>query len=280
MIETTTNCTTIDGFTLPYTIIEAKNPSAKGVILYFHGGGLIFGQSNDLPQDYIDILTENYHLVLVSYRLAPESNIDVIINDALTQYDTIQQLYPTFPIFTFGRSAGAFLAMLTAHHRNVDGVIDFYGYCRIHVPAFLRPNKQYQALSSQITPDILNQLIQSKPLISGPIQTRYPIYLYVRGQAQWMAYLGIQSSTQSDYNISPKQLKAFPPTFIVHCTGDPDVPYSESEHIHRYINHSHFKSLSLESHDFDRDVNETAQSIYRQAVQFLDQIVQSNGGEA
>ncbi|MES3705188.1 hypothetical protein ABFE52_05295 [Staphylococcus ureilyticus] len=59
-----------DGFPLPYSIIAAKSQSPKGVIMYFHGGGLIFGQPNDLPQAYIDILSESYHLIMVSYRLA------------------------------------------------------------------------------------------------------------------------------------------------------------------------------------------------------------------
>ncbi|SUM31380.1 esterase/lipase-protein [Staphylococcus gallinarum] len=67
-----------------------------------------------LEQAYIDILTENYHLILVSYRLAPESNLATIISDALLNFDHIQATYPELPLFTFGRSAGAYLAMLVA----------------------------------------------------------------------------------------------------------------------------------------------------------------------
>ncbi|AVL76861.1 MULTISPECIES: alpha/beta hydrolase [Staphylococcus] len=272
MTQQKATCLSRDGFSLPYSIIAAKNQSPKGVIMYFHGGGLIFGQPNDLPQAYIDILSESYHLIMVSYRLAPESHIDTIIEDALSNYDHLKSLYPSLPLITFGRSAGAFLAMLVARHRKVDSIIDFYGYSRVHVPAFLKPNKQYQALSTQITPKILNQLIQSKPLTSAPLQTRYPIYLYVRGQARWMSYLGIQASTQSTYNITPQEMKNFPPMFIVHCTGDPDVPYSESEYIARLIETSHFERLDLDCHDFDREVNSTSKAVYEQVIQFLNQI--------
>ena len=271
MTQNHSMCITNDGFQLPNTVIESKNEHPQGVIIYFHGGGLIFGQRDDLPQAYIDILTESYHLVLVSYRLAPESPIDTIISDALAQYDEISALYEALPIYTFGRSAGGFLSLMVARYREVAGILDFYGYSRVHVPAFLRPNAQYQALSTQITPAILNQLIQPNPLTFGSLQTRYPIYLYVRGQAKWLSYLGIQSSTASAYNISPKELKQFPPTFIVHCKGDPDVPYSESEHIYRQIEHSQLETLDLEQHDFDRDVTPTSISLYKQAVQFLKQ---------
>ncbi|MFK4180390.1 alpha/beta hydrolase family protein [Staphylococcus cohnii] len=115
-------------------------------------------------------------------------------------------------------------------------------------------------------------MIQPKPLTSAPLQTRYPIYLYARGQARWMSYLGIQSSTQSTYNVTPQELKNFPPMFIVHCTGDPDVPYSESEYIDKLIETSHFVRLELDSHDFDREVTPTSKAIYEQAIQFLNQI--------
>src|SRR5699024_5830736 len=150
-----------------------KNQNPKGIIIYFHGGGLIFGQPNDLPQDYIDILSESYHLIMVSYRLAPESHIDTIIEDARSNYDHLKSLYPSLSCITFGRSAGSFVSMLFARHRKVDGIIDFSGYARVHVHAFLKPNNQYQALSTHITPKILKQLIQTKPLKSGPLQCRY-----------------------------------------------------------------------------------------------------------
>ncbi|MCD8917436.1 alpha/beta hydrolase [Staphylococcus gallinarum] len=279
MTQQTSSCLTTDGFSLPYTTITANQDDVKGVIVYYHGGGLIFGQPNDLEQAYIDILTENYHLILVSYRLAPESNLETIISDALLNFDHIQATYPELPLFTFGRSAGAYLAMLVALNKTVAGVIDFYGYARIHTPAFLTANKQFQALSSQLSPNIINQLIQKEPLVTGPIQARYTIYLYARGQAEWINYLGIQSSSQQQFNISPQQLESFPPTFIVHCTGDPDVPYSESEHIHRFIEESHFESLSLNEHDFDRTFNEKGIAIYHKVVQFLNQVVQHYGGD-
>lgn len=264
---------TEDGFTLPFTVIEAKNKHAKGVITYFHGGGLIFGSPDDLSQNYIDLLTQDFHLVLASYRLAPESNINTIISDALLQYDAIKQRYPSIPLFTFGRSAGAFLAMIVSTHRQVDGIVDFYGYCRVHVPSFLRPNSQYQTLSSKITPEILNQLIQQQPLTSGPMQARYPIYIHARGEAKWLDYLGIQTSTQSDYNISAQQLNHFPPTFIVHCINDPDVPYSESEYIYQNVKNCHIETLDDNQHDFDRTVNETSIDLYKKTVHFLNQLI-------
>ena len=261
--------TTNDNFELPITIIEATGAQAKGVVVYYHGGGLIFGQPNDLPQAYQDLITTDYHLVMVSYRLAPESTIDTIIADALTGLDFVAQHYPELPQILFGRSAGAYLALQAASQREVAGIIDFYGYSRVHVPSFLRPHPTYQKLSTQVSADMLRQLIQEEPLVTGPMQTRYPIYLHARGAAQWLTYLGIQTSTDGAYNLAPKQLQQFPPTFIVHCTGDPDVPISESDYLIQHIPSTQVKRLALDEHDFDRTVNDDNIAIYQESLQFL-----------
>ena len=42
--------TTKDNFELPITIIEATGSQAKGVVVYYHGGGLIFGQPMIYPK--------------------------------------------------------------------------------------------------------------------------------------------------------------------------------------------------------------------------------------
>lgn len=263
-----TYISTQDDFQLSQTCWQAKN-QPKGVILYFHGGGLIFGQSDDLNKDYIDLLTEDFTVISADYRLAPESSIDTILSDVLTQFDAVEEVYQNLPIFLFGRSAGSFLAMMVASKRDVKGILDFYGYSRFHVPAFIRQNQQYLEMSKQITPDLLQKMIQKQPLTKGDLQTRYLIYLYARGQNEWLNLLGITHSTDSKYNLSPKQLQTFPPTFIVHGKNDPDVPFSEATHLERNIPQTKMIALDDDSHDFDREVNDENLSIYRQAHTFL-----------
>ncbi len=79
MTEIKDKVITKDAFALPYTIIKAKNQPTKGAIVYIHGGGLMFGKANDLSPQYIDILTEHYDLIQLSYRLVPEVSLDCII---------------------------------------------------------------------------------------------------------------------------------------------------------------------------------------------------------
>ncbi|KOR13073.1 alpha/beta hydrolase [Staphylococcus carnosus] len=257
-----------DDTDLEYLVYPAQKEE-KGIILYFHGGGLIFGTYDNLPKEYINILSQNFTLISASYRLAPESKIDTIIGDALAQYDHIRQQFPDVPIFTFGRSAGVFLAMKVAAEREVEGILDFYGYSRFHIPQFLRPNLKYQALASQVTPEILNNMIQNHPVTYGDIQSRYLIYLYARGQNEWMKFLGITQTTNPEFNIAPKKLKAFPPTFIVHGNQDPDVPFTEAQFLEKMIPETEFTVLENDEHDFDRTVNQENLKLYQQAETFL-----------
>ena len=43
----------------------------------------MFGKANDLSPQYIDILTEHYDLIQLSYRLLPEVSLDCIIEGCL-----------------------------------------------------------------------------------------------------------------------------------------------------------------------------------------------------
>ncbi len=74
----------------------------------------MFGKANDLSPQYIDILTEHYDLIQLSYRLLPEVSLDCIIEDVYASFDAIQSQYSNCPIFTFGRSSGRYLSLLIA----------------------------------------------------------------------------------------------------------------------------------------------------------------------
>ena len=58
----------------------------------------MFGKANDLSPQYIDILTEHYDLIQLSYRLLPEVSLDCIIDDIFTSFDAIQSQYSNCPI--------------------------------------------------------------------------------------------------------------------------------------------------------------------------------------
>ena len=64
------------------TIYYDTDAKVKACILYFHGGGLLFGSRNDLPEIHLHLLTENgYPIIAFDYPLAPSAKLDLILED-------------------------------------------------------------------------------------------------------------------------------------------------------------------------------------------------------
>lgn len=251
-----------------HLIPAAENP--KGIIIYYHGGGLISGAPNDLNERIVNILTQSFHLVLAPYRLAPESDFETIISDSFTVFDEIKSLYPDLPLFTFGRSSGAYLAIQIANHRNVNGILDFYGYSQIDIPEFRNAHSIFKTKTTKLTKPMIQLMLQPSPITIGPTQIRYPLYLYTRGHALWYQYIGIEAYTDHQYNLSERELSQLPPIFIAHAEKDIDVPYSEALRLYNSTPHNTLISIPTDEHDFDRIATAEVEEIYQKAVAFIE----------
>lgn len=265
---------TPDNFQLQIRTHFSKQRS-KGIIIYYHGGGLIAGSPQDLSNEAIQILTQHFHLVEAPYRLAPESNIYTIINDAFLVFDSINKMYPDLPIFTFGRSSGGYLALQIASQRTVKGVIDFYGYAQVNLPEFKLPHSEFQKKTAHLNSAMIDMMVQSQPVTKGPIQFRYPLYLYTKGNGQWYEFVSIQDAENPELNLSSLDLKQMPPVFIAHALKDIDVPFSESERLAQHIPNSTLITIDSDEHDFDRSFNSDTKAIYFQAEKFLHHCLKS-----
>ena len=99
------------------TVYSEKDTDAKACILYFHGGGLLYGSREDLPRRHIDTLTRaGYIIVSYDYPLAPAARLDTIMGDvcsSITHYINHPEIYcgRKLPFFLWGRSAGAYLCL-------------------------------------------------------------------------------------------------------------------------------------------------------------------------
>ena len=107
---------------LSATVYNHSASARKGCILYFHGGGLVFGTSDDLPSLYLNGFRQaGYDFISLSYPLAPETRLSTILDAAVSSVIYILEHPQVFgydtmpPYFLFGRSAGAYLALNVAH---------------------------------------------------------------------------------------------------------------------------------------------------------------------
>jgi len=101
------------------------DPNAAGLILFFHGGGFVFGsiESHEGPARHLAALT-GIPVASVDYRLAPEHPFPAAVEDAIAALDwaVAEQMAGDGPLAVAGDSAGgglAAVAAVTARDRGV-----------------------------------------------------------------------------------------------------------------------------------------------------------------
>lgn len=246
----------------------------KGTIFYLHGGGLIYGTRDDLPQEYIDLFLDNgYNFFALDYLLAPESNYSDILNSTLNGYnwfiDNLNKFTTNKKVIVFGRSAGAYLCyQIMASEKVVkepDAFLDFYGFFNLLDSKLTNPDPFYEKY-----PDVdIKQLIESHDVYSGDINKRFPIYLQVRKEGSWANLLAISPKEQVEVDFNK-----LPPTFITHATSDPDVAFSIALQEKMKNKNATLKTINTDQHDFDRTVNDQNIDLYKKAVNWLKSNIQ------
>ncbi len=90
-------------------------PPPPAIVLYFHGGGYIFGSPRTHRQVLLAMARALESPVYgLFYRLAPENPFPAAVEDAELAYRWLLAKYPDRPIVLAGDSAGAGLAVATA----------------------------------------------------------------------------------------------------------------------------------------------------------------------
>ena len=131
------------------TIYTKADIPQKAVILYFHGGGLVYGSREDLPDFHIETLTNaGFTIIAFDYPLAPESKIDIILSDIINSIESYIA-NNNLPYFLGGRSAGAYLCLLAASKKlskAPNGILSYYGYGFLTRDWFETPSNYYNTL--------------------------------------------------------------------------------------------------------------------------------------
>lgn len=259
-------------------------------IFYLHGGGLLYGERDDLPKPYINrFLDAGYTLICSDYPLAPESPLPDIVDAVFeTWRSTIALPLSTGEYegyFLFGRSAGAYLSLLLAReisHREQGnllkpfGVLDFYGYHTVLDNSFSMPAKAYVSL-----PDVprfqVDRLASSNCAIvtSGPKAIRYALYVHARQhQGAWLDLMGLDGTapnrTPEAWSLSDEDISRLPPLFITSSSGDEDIPFRLSKELSKKASGAVMKPVYYLPHDFDRDTSDpTGNRIYSEAIAWM-----------
>ncbi|AKA72133.1 alpha/beta hydrolase [Clostridium scatologenes] len=120
------------------TLYRSKQKTTHATLLYFHGGGLLFGKRTDLPEYHINkFCNAGYSILAFDYSLAPINKLSHImadVSDAINWYlDNRSNLfYSKCPYFLFGRSAGAYLCLIAGNMNFPEvpnGILSYLWLC-------------------------------------------------------------------------------------------------------------------------------------------------------
>ena len=264
-------------------------------VFYLHGGGLLYGERDDLPAPYVRAITEaGYTLVCADYPLCPEAALPAVVDAVFdVWHEAVGARVAAGELagyVLFGRSAGAYLALVLAReiHRcgaaggaelpQPLGILDFYGYYNLADKAFSAPARAYAELP-EVPRAIAEAMVRPAPLTAGPKALRYGLYVYARQhEGAWLDLMGLDGSaperSPAAWSLSAADIAALPPLFVTASTGDEDVPLRASKTLARTAPSAVMKTVYYLPHDFDRDVTDpTGMQVYQQALAWLDGLV-------
>jgi acetyl esterase/lipase len=110
---------TVKDCTIQADVYRLPGDEIRPVILWIHGGALIFGDRSTVRQHQLQrYLQAGYVVVSIDYRLAPETKLPEIIEDLQDAYRWVREKGPEllriYPdrVAVVGNSAGGYLTLM------------------------------------------------------------------------------------------------------------------------------------------------------------------------
>lgn len=271
------------GVSLGVDVWRPEGALSGTAVLYFHGGGLFYGDRGDLPQRYVDeFMSRGNVLACADYPLAPEVPLADIVDAACAAWTWFvgrARELGCNRFLLFGRSAGTLLAFCVAKTAlaggpvpSPHGIIDFYGLYDLSDAFLGEPAPRFLAMPAVSRADMLRSCSAS-PVLAGPKERRFSIYVYARQTGLWLDLLGVRPADVEEYSIADKDLACLPPLFIAASTADEEVPYRVSKQLSRRAQSAHLHTVYYLEHDFDRDAsNDAGIAAYRACLDWIDRL--------
>jgi acetyl esterase/lipase len=221
-------------------VFRPAGPGPFPVVLWVHGGALIFGDRAMLPADERErYLRAGLAVVSIDYRLAPETKLEGILEDLDAAHAWLQReggglgLDPK-RVAVVGHSAGGYLALLAGvrFRPRPRAIVSFYGYGDIAGEWYSRPDPGYLR-GPAVSPEEAERAVGREPLANGDEGRRFAYYRYTRQRGLWPKVVTGRDPDREPRAFDPwcpvrNVSTEFPPTLLLHGDRDEDVPYARS----------------------------------------------------
>lgn len=218
----------------------------RPVVVWIHGGALINGHRESVPGWLTEACRKNeYVLVSIDYRLAPETQLPLIIEDVEDAFRWVRQKGPELfhadpdRVAVVGGSAGGYLTLTTGFRvkPRPQALVSLWGYGDLVGPWYSdpSPHARHQSSKKLSREEAFKQV--SGPPISDSRERKGDggaFYQFCRQQGAWpKAVSGWDPKKEPEkffpYMAVKNVTKEYPPTLLIHGDKDTDVPFEQSE---------------------------------------------------
>lgn len=241
---------TVGDLKIQADVLRPDDRKMRPVVVWIHGGALITGKRNSVPQPIVDLCrNEGFALVTIDYRLAPETRLPEIISDIDDAFrwlrgDGARQFHldPDRIVVT-GGSAGGYLTLMSGilPHAKLRALVSYWGYGDVDGEWYTKPSDFYRR-RPLVKREEAYQMIGNRAVTGSEpnLKNRSRYYLYLRQNGLWTREVtgfdpDAERSRLDPYcpvrNVTPQ----FPPTLLIHGTKDDDVPYELSAAMDREL---------------------------------------------
>jgi acetyl esterase/lipase len=249
-------------------VYRPRETRLRPVIVWIHGGALIFGSRVMLPADELEVFLEaGFVVVAIDYRLAPETKLPEILNDVDDALHWVRTEGPTLfhadpaHIAVVGQSAGAYLALMEGVRAapRIQAIVSFYGYGNISGEWYSRPDAVFLK-QPVVTMEEAYRVVGGPVLSESTPAERNTFYVYCRQTGLWPLEVTsinphVKPHDFAPYNPESLVTASYPPTFLLHGDRDTEVPFRMSlrmaESLKRHKVEYHFYRMKGFNHLFD-----------------------------
>lgn len=235
---------TADTLEIKADVLRPDDGETRPVLVWIHGGALINGSRQKVSDRIQSIfLNAGYAIVSIDYRLAPETKLPLIIEDLEDAFKWLRKdgarLFngDTSKIAVAGGSAGGCLT-LTAGFRvqpPPDVLVSFWGYGDLIGDWYSTPSPHRRHNREKLVWEDVADITKG-PAVANANDRKGnggKFYNYSRQQGLWPKLVsGWDPHTEPEkfypFMAVKNVTENYPPTLLIHGTGDTDVPYEQS----------------------------------------------------
>ncbi len=250
------------------------------VVVYFHGGGFIFGNRDGGLEDVLrdKLLIHDYAVVSADYRLAPETKLAEILNDVrdvviwLRTEGAKKFNIDTNKIAVAGGSAAGYLALSTGYNvspppKAVIAISSPTGFSTENI------QKGDESILKEPGPyDIVKDSIVSY----GDYSTRMELWRFLaRNRLALYEIFGFDVSQDSsrlkNYTLTKNIKSGYPPALLVHAKNDRLVDLSQAESLESFLKEKNIDSeLFIVENGHSSELINNNPNAVEKIIQFLD----------